>query len=65
MFKFTDREVFDVMEPVDSILLEAVEQAHFVFCYHARLNDVTFADVCHPVVQVSGAADQAVEDAFL
>ena len=54
------------MELVSPRLLEAVEQAQSsVDCYHARLNNVTFADVGHSVVQVSGAADQDVEDSFL
>ena len=46
---------------MDSNHLEAVEQASLVFCYHARKCDVTHADVLH---QVSGAADQDVEDSF-
>ena len=44
---------------MDSNHLEAVEQASFVFCYHARKCDVTHADVLN---QVSGAADQDGED---
>ena len=46
---------------MNSILLEAVWKALLVYFYHARLKNVTLVDVCHPVVQVSGAADQDVE----
>ena len=42
--------------------METVERAHFVYCYHASINDVTLVDVGHPVVQVSGAADHVGED---
>ena len=47
---------------MDANLLEAVEQALMVYCYHARTSDVTIADVSHFVDQVSGAADQDGED---
>ena len=48
---------------MDANFLEAVEQASLlVFCYHARISDVTHADVIHYVDQVSGAADQDGED---
>ena len=65
-FQFLCIDISEAMELVSPRLLEAVEQAQFsVYCYHARLNNVTFADVGHSVVQVSGAADQDVEDSFL
>ena len=48
---------------MDANFLEAVEQASLlVFCYHARIIDVTLVDVIHIVDQVSGAADQDRED---
>ena len=50
---------------MDANLLEAVEQAPLVYCYHARTIDVTIADVIHYVDQVSGAADQDGEDPYV
>ena len=58
MSVFSSIKINEASGALDSICLEAVEQAQFVYCYHARLMNVTNADVCHTVVQVSGAADQ-------
>ena len=63
--KTSEIGIIEAVEFMNPKVLEAVEQALFVFCYHARLKNVTPVDVCHPVVQVSGAADQDVEDSFL
>ena len=65
-FQFLYMDVSEAMDLVSPRLLEAVEQAQSsVYSYHARLNNVTFADVGHTGVQVSGAADQDVEDSLL
>ena len=64
MVKYSKFGTSEAMEFLNSILLEAVWKALFVYFYHARLKNVTLVDVCHPVVQVSGAADHDVEDSF-
>ena len=56
-------EIHEVSSQMDAIYLEAVEQAQFVYCYHAWLtlslwSDGTPAAVSHSLGQVSGAADQ-------
>ena len=38
---FLTTGVHEILESLDSSLLEAVEQAPCVYCYHAWLNDVT------------------------
>ena len=65
----TSIEIHEASRLVDSIYLEAVEQAQFVFCYHAWLTQSLWSDgtpdaVSHSLGQVSGAADQDVEDSF-
>ena len=56
-------EIHEASGLLDAIYLEAVEQAQFVFCYHAWLTQFLWSDgtpdaVSHPVGEVSGAADQ-------
>ena len=56
-------EIHEVSSQMDAIYLEAVEQAQFVFCYHAWLTQSLWSDgtpdaVSHSLGQVSGAADQ-------
>ena len=58
----TSIEIHEASRLVDSIYLEAVEQAQFVFCYHAWLTQFSWSDgtpdaVSHSLGQVSGAAD--------
>ena len=58
----TSIEIHEASRLVDSIYLEAVEQAQFVFCYHAWLTQSLWSDgtpdaVSHSLGQVSGAAD--------
>ena len=65
MFIITTR-FFEDLAQTDTIFLEAVEQAQFVFCYHARVpylwSDGTPDAVSHSVGNmVSGAADQVGE----
>ena len=55
-------EIYEDSSQVDAIYLEAVEQAQFVFCYHAWLTQFLWSDgtpdaVSHSLGQVSGAAD--------
>ena len=59
----TSIEIHEASRLVDSIYSEAVEQAQFVFCYHAWLTQSLWSDgtpdaVSHSLGQVSGAADQ-------
>jgi len=56
-------EIHEASRLLDAIYLEAVEQAQFVFCYHAWLTQSLWSDgtpdaVSHSLGQVSGAADQ-------
>ena len=56
-------EIHEVSSQMDAIYLEAVEQAQFVYCYHAWLTQSLWSDgtpdaVSHSLGQVSGAADQ-------
>ena len=56
-------EIHEVSSQMDAIYLEAVEQAQFVYCYHAWLTLSLWSDgtpdaVSHSLGQVSGAADQ-------
>ena len=56
-------EIYEDSSQVDAIYLEAVEQAQFVYCYHAWLTQSLWSDgtpdaVSHFGDQVSGAADQ-------
>ena len=58
----TSIEIHEASRLVDSIYSEAVEQAQFVFCYHAWLTQSLWSDgtpdaVSHSLGQVSGAAD--------
>ena len=58
----TSIEIHEASRLVDSIYSEAVEQARFVFCYHAWLTQSLWSDgtpdaVSHSLGQVSGAAD--------
>ena len=60
-------EIHEASGLLDAIYLEAVEQAQFVFCYHAWLTQFLWSDgtpdaVSHSLGQVSGAADQDGED---
>ena len=55
-------EIYEDSSQVDAIYLEAVEQAQFVYCYHAWLTLSLWSDgtpdaVSHSLGQVSGAAD--------
>ena len=58
MSKFFCKIFSGYLATTDSNHMETVELAHFVYCYHASINDVTLVDVGHIVVQVSGATDQ-------
>ena len=67
MAVFNSIEIHEASGLLDAIYLEAVEQAQFVFCYHAWLTQFLWSDgtpdaVSHSVGNmVSGAADQVRE----
>ena len=66
---FLTTGVQEILEALDASLLEAVQQASCMYCYHAWLSQSLWSDgtpdaVSHSLGQVSGAADQDGEDLF-
>ena len=60
---FLTTGVQEILEALDASLLEAVQQASCMYCYHAWLPQSLWSDgtpdaVSHSLGQVSGAADQ-------
>jgi len=60
---FLTTGVQEILEALDASLLEAVQQASCMYCYHAWLSQSLWSDgtpdaVSHSLGQVSGAADQ-------
>ena len=59
---FLTTGVQEILEALDASLLEAVQQASCMYCYHAWLPQSLWSDgtpdaVSHSLGQVSGAAD--------
>ena len=57
-------EIHEASRLLDAIYLEAVEQAQFVFCYHAWLTQFLWSDgtpdaVSHSGGQVSGTVERS------
>ena len=66
---FLTTGVQEISEALVASLLEAVQQASCMYCYHAWLSQSLWSDgtpdaVSHSLGQVSGAADQDGEDLY-